>query len=162
MSMREIILPAAVAVLMLTGLGALCAQEVSSSELIQRSRELDGQTVSYQGEVVGDVMHRGAFSWLNVHDGSNAVGVWVDSASSSAVRHGGSYAWRGDTVGVIGELRRSCPEHGGDLDIHAASLRVIKPGHRITEKISMAKARFVLILGALTLLIWISTLLKTR
>ncbi len=138
------------------------AQEFSSTELIQRSRELDGQTVTYRGEVVGDVMRRGAFAWLNVNDGSNAVGVWVDSASAGAVERGGSYAWRGDTVLVIGELRRSCREHGGDLDIHAASVRVIKPGHRVTEIISMAKVRFVLILGALTLLIWILTQLKIR
>jgi hypothetical protein len=162
MIMKRSLLIAAVVLIFCCALGGAFAQSFSSTDLIQRAKELDGQTVAYSGEVIGDVMCRGTHCWVNVNDGSNAIGIWAEEAPARAIAFTGSYSARGDTVAAIGMLHRSCAEHGGDLDIHAVSLEVFKPGHQVSEKISMAKVRFVLILAAITLLLWILSLLKTR
>jgi hypothetical protein len=139
-----------------------CAQQVTSNDLINRAAELDGQTVTFSGEAIGDIMRRGTYAWVNLHDGANAIGVWAPLEQTGAILYTGSYKARGDIVQVIGVFRRSCPEHGGDMDIHAASLAVLKQGYQVNEKVSMAKVRFVLILAAITVLVWILSLLKTR
>ncbi|MDI6605929.1 MAG: hypothetical protein QME65_02145, partial [Candidatus Omnitrophota bacterium] len=42
------------------------AQPVSSTELIENAQAYDGKRVAYAGEVIGDIMRRGNFAWLNV------------------------------------------------------------------------------------------------
>ena len=65
--------------------GALAeAREVTSTDLIENALALDGQTVTYTGEVVGDIMKRGDHTWLNLSDGSNAMGVWAETAALGA------------------------------------------------------------------------------
>jgi len=45
------------------------AQSLSSSELIRNAKEYDGKLIVYSGEVIGDVMLRGEFAWVNINDG---------------------------------------------------------------------------------------------
>jgi len=138
------------------------AQTVPSAELISRSREYDGKTVVYQGEVIGDKMARGKFAWINVHDGQNALGVWVPGEMALDVRMTGDYKNRGDIVRISGIFNRSCQEHGGDLDIHAQAINKVSDGVKIKEKVSAAKARLVLVLAGISGLIWILIRLKKR
>lgn len=119
-----------------TGIICLCsgsclADEVSSNELLNNSRDHDGRSVVYQGEVVGDMLVRGDHAWLSVNDGSNAIGVWVRSDLLETIQNVGGYTAKGDTIAVTGVFHRSCRLHGGDLDIHAEGLRLIAVGRQI-------------------------------
>lgn len=107
--------------------GAAHAQ-VSSVDLIEKAADLDGREVEFHGEAIGEPMRRGDHVWINVNDGSNAVGVWAEGRAAAVVRWYGSYRARGDTLLVRGVFHRSCPEHGGDFDIHASEVSVLISG----------------------------------
>lgn len=118
---------------------------ITSTRLIENSKVYNGKEISYQGEVVGDVMVRGEHAWINVNDGVNAMGVWIPAAKTTIIKIRGDYKHRGDVVKIMGVFNRACALHGGDMDIHALSLRVIKRGHLLehtvkTEKLLLAAA----------------------
>lgn len=144
-------------------LHTLCyAQSVSSTELINNAKIYDGKTVAYEGEVIGDVMARGEFVWINLNDASNAIGVWIQKGLTREILYSGSYKSRGDWVEVIGKFNRACPEHGGDLDIHAQSIRKISPGKPLKEGLNTGKRNFVFILSGILCLILILSFLKLK
>jgi len=135
------------------------AAPISSKELIQNAREYDGKTVVYKGEVIGDIMTRKGFVWINVNDGVNAIGIWSKKDLAKDILYTGGYKSRGDTVEVKGIFHRACLEHGGDLDIHIEELNKINSGMVIGEKINIIKrnSAFVL-LGVLGLAMILSQL----
>jgi hypothetical protein len=116
--------------------GAVSAQ-VTSTELIEKAADFDGREVEFRGEAIGDPMRRGDHAWINVNDGGNAVGVWADATAAAAVRLYGSYRVRGDTILVRGVFHRSCPEHGGDLDIHASEITFLLPGGSVAHPVKV-------------------------
>ena len=61
------------------------SQPLSSTELINNAKSYDGKTVVYEGEVIGDIMVRGAFAWINVNDGKNAIGIWLEKDLSKDI-----------------------------------------------------------------------------
>jgi len=138
------------------------AQPVSSSELINNTKQYDGKTVVYCGEVIGDVMARGEFVWINVNDGVNAIGIWAAKDLAKDIFYTGSYKSRGDIIEVEGIFHRACPEHGGDFDIHADSLRKIKDGKAVAEKINPAKKTAAAILLGVLCLVLILVRLRRR
>jgi len=138
------------------------AQSISSAELIDNAKQFDGKTVVYIGEVIGDIMIRGEYAWVNVNDGKNAIGVWINKDLIKDIHYMGSYKFKGDVVEVSGTFNRACLQHGGDLDIHAQSLTKRIAGRPAQEMPNFKKRNIViLLLGALGL-IWILTLLKRR
>ena len=138
------------------------AQSISSQELISKAKKYDGKTVVYTGEVIGDVMLRKENAWVNINDGDNALGVWMSASSAKEINYTGSYRSSGDKIEVTGIFHRACLEHGGDLDIHAESVRKIESGRMINEKMDPAKRNLALILGGVLILIWILTLFKRK
>jgi hypothetical protein len=144
-------------ILLLT-LGLAFAQRISSQDLINNAKLYEGKVIVYQGEVIGDVMKRGDFAWVNVHDGVNAIGVWVPLSLSKTIVYSGSYKAKGDVIEIVGIFNRACPDHGGDLDIHAQALRKIESGKFIREKINPSKVNQALILLGVLFLVWILTL----
>jgi len=122
---------------------------IPSDKLIAEAKFYDNQQVLYEGELIGSVLGRGDSAWLNLNDGSNAIGVWAPSAMAQIVKNAGYYHHRGDLVAASGIFHRSCPEHGGGLDIHAAQLTVLKSGGALPETISRKKnMALVVLLGA--------------
>jgi len=79
--MRKI-LPLASALLLALPGGAQA--QASSSELIEGASRLDGQTVEFRGEAIGDLMPRGDHVWLNVSDGQNTLGRRFRRSAGSA------------------------------------------------------------------------------
>jgi len=145
-----------------SALKASFAQVVSSTELINKAKELDGKTIVYQGEVIGDVMKRGNFAWVNANDGQNAIGIWMDYSLAKEIAYMGSYKFIGDVIEVSGIFNRACPEHGGDLDIHAQTLRKIESGRPVPEKLTRAKRNTTLILIGILGLLWILYQLRRK
>jgi hypothetical protein len=144
-----------VLVFLLVCLETCFAQAASSTELINQADHYDGQTVVYEGEVIGDIMMRSDFAWLNVHDGENSIGVWASRELARDITCAGSYQFRGDIIQVSGIFHRACLEHGGDLDIHAESIEIIKPGREFNRLINTRKLNFVIILFGILILVWI-------
>jgi hypothetical protein len=159
---KELVLTILILFLVLSQQAIVFPQSLSSNELIKNAKEYDGKLIAYSGEAIGDVMARGEFAWVNINDGENALGIWMSAALAKEIQFRGNYKSRGDSLEVVGVFHRACFEHGGDLDIHAQSLRKISNGRTVKEKINFDKliASFIL-LGAL-FLIWILTLFKHK
>lgn len=129
--------------------------DVTSNDLINKAGDIDGEEIVYTGEVIGDILSRGAYSWINVSDGSNAIGVWVQSDETSAIDNLGGYTTHGDTVRITGVFNRACPEHGGDMDIHAASIEIIQEGYTVSHPVAVWEviAGPILLAGAVVCLV---------
>jgi hypothetical protein len=138
------------------------AQAIPSNELINNAKQYDGKAVVYTGEVIGEIMVRGKFSWINVNDGEAAIGIWIDSNLAKEINYTGSYKTKGDWVEIAGIFQRACPAHGGDLDIHAQSIRKISSGRQDIEKLNLSKRNQTIILLGILCLIWILTRLKHK
>jgi len=145
--------------LLLTPVAALAESEgVSSNELIDHAKDYDGQSIIYEGEVVGDILYRGEYAWLAVFDGNNTIGCYVTKAQADQVSFVGGYGKKGDTIRVQGVFHRACAEHGGDLDIHADSIKVLSVGARVQTPLSRPVTILAIALplpaAAMLLLVW--------
>ena len=134
------------------------AQTPSSLELINNAKQYDEKSVVYEGEVIGDVMARGDYAWVNVLDGENAIGVWINSSLAKNIKYTGSYKSVGDRIEITGIFNRACVAHGGDLDIHAQGMRVLKTGVQILHQPDTGKRNLVIILCGAIIVLWILTL----
>jgi hypothetical protein len=142
---------------------AIClGQPVTSTELISQAKNFDNKTVIYSGEVIGDVMKRGENAWINVNDGANAIGVWITADMAKEVGFAGDFKYTGDSVEVTGVFNRVCGQHGGDLDIHAQTMKVVTPGAPKGCSINKVKKDWAIKLLGVVAIIWILSLLKMR
>jgi len=138
------------------------AQSISSTELINNAKVYDGKVVAYEGEVIGDIMVRGEYAWINVNDGQNAIGIWMDKNLAKDISYAGSYKSKGDWLEITGIFQRACLQHGGDLDIHAQAIRKVRPGRQIIERLNISKRNLVFVLLGVLCLVWILKQLKLR
>lgn len=126
---------------------AVKATDLSSiNELVDNSLSVDQKTIRIQAEAIGEVLERGEYSWINVNDGTNAIGIWLPSEETKEIRNFGSYFMKGDTLEIVGVFNRTCEEHGGEMDIHTQSITIIKTGSEIEHPISILKFSFAIIL----------------
>lgn len=151
----------AIALILLCGT-ACYAQPVSSTELVNKARGYDGKSVVYAGEVIGDVMARGDFVWVNMNDGENAIGVWLSKELAGEIEFAGSYHAKGDRLEITGIFNRGCIQHGGDMDIHAQAIRTVSPGELVREEFDTGKRNFTFILLGVLALVLIFALAKTQ
>jgi hypothetical protein len=128
------------------------AREYSNfTELIENSKKIDSSKITLQGEAIGECMNRGKYSWVNISDGSTAMGIWLQKEQAQSIKNFGKYGYKGDIVGITGTFNRACVDHGGDMDIHATSVKIIDVGGRVTIPISNNKKWIALILTVITL-----------
>lgn len=124
------------------------AEEITDiNSLIEDARSYDGQQVTIRGEAIGEVLVRGEFAWINVHDGTNAIGVWMPADEAAGVTTFGNYKNKGDILTIRGTFYRADPEHGGEADFHSSSLAVSEKGFAVKETVSSIK---VLVTAALS------------
>jgi hypothetical protein len=139
------------------------ALTVSGNDLVENANLYDGKTVEYQGEVVGDIMARGDHVWLNVNDGTLAIGIWAKKELAQGINLAGSYEYIGDRVLVQGVFHRACAEHGGDLDIHAEKISLVAPGKKIEHDVKEGKIVIaVLLLIAILAVILVPMIIKKK
>jgi opacity protein-like surface antigen len=132
----------------------------------------NGRTVTFRGEAIGEVMVRGDYAWIHLNDDAymiknveegaklggynSGMAVWVPAALTKAIDTYGDYQHEGSIVEVSGVFNGACKEHGGDVDIHATSLRLLVPGHDVADPVPAWKAILaVLIAGTAGLLFWV-------
>ena len=128
---------------------------VTTKQLFEKTKFLDHQMVVVKGEVIGDIMPRGKFVWLNVQDGDDVIGVWAPREAVGDITHAGDYQHQGDIVKVKGQFWRADPRLGGEFCIRAHAVEVIKEGHATPHAVSRQKIQFVLYLAALALILLI-------
>lgn len=127
------------------------AEVISSTELINNAKLYDGKIISYSGETIGDIMARKEYAWVNLNDGKNAVGIWIKRELTHGIQYSGSYNVKGDWVEIKGIFHRSCPEHGGDFDIHAQSIIEISFGSKIPHSIKTGAINSAFVLFSIVL-----------
>lgn len=117
----------------------------SINDLIENEKSFDGKTVTIKAEAVGEPMRRKDYTWVNVNDGTNAIGIWMKNSDASKVKFYGKYKEVGDILKIKGTFKRSCSEHGGDTDIHALQVDVLSKGSikEVDPKSSTKKAAVI-------------------
>ncbi len=139
------------------------AEVTGSLDLINRAKEHDGKLVTCQGEVIGDIMPRADHVWLHVNDGYIAVSVWAEKELVQEIKYSGDYRATGDTVEVSGIFHRSCLEHGGDLDIHAQRIILLRSGVVLKNPLTSKKAQIgLLATSAVALFYLLKMFLQSR
>ncbi|MDD5448358.1 MAG: hypothetical protein PHO53_04245 [Actinomycetota bacterium] len=144
---------------------------VPIEELIDNMKKYDGETVSIEGEVIGDCMVRGDYAWITVNDDAYSrkslqegskhagvsnigIGVWIPKGETKSIEFFGDYKTKGDIVKVRGTFHMVDSEHGGDTDVHATHLEVVKSGYRFHHPFQYRKLLIVLALGVLIVVLW--------
>lgn len=132
---------------------SLADDVLSSGYLIDNAKSLDGQAVRYRGEIVTAVLKRGSHAWINLNDGYNAIGVWCPVNMTRDIKYVGGYGICGDVLEVEGIFHRACPEHYGELDIHADSLKISRLGFTVSEKPNTQRLKIALALFVVVILL---------
>ena len=107
--------------------------------------------MGFTGEAIGEAMRRGTMAWIHLNDDAyglaeagaaaplagfnGGIGVWLDADDASVISVFGDYKHHGDLVEVTGTFNAACPLHGGDMDIHATSLRIVRPGYTTVRQV---------------------------
>lgn len=112
---------------------------VSINDLIKNSHEFDNQAITIKAEVILEVLERDDYAWINVNDGTNAIGVFLPIEMTKELDVFGDYDHKGDVVLVEGVFTRNCDEHGGEIDIHATKLTIVEEGYVVKQDLSTLK-----------------------
>lgn len=128
---------------------------LSSTELIENALAWDEKSISYSGEVIGDILSRGQYSWVHIFDGVNTISCFVEEEEAQKIEYCGRYGIKGDTVKIIGIFNQDCKEHGGDMDIHVSEFEIINKGYYLEKEYSYSMLLIAIIafLVALTLVV---------
>jgi hypothetical protein len=157
--LRAVLTVMALAVLIVAPIPASAGQPplLSTTELVENSYKWDGQTVSFKGEVLQDLMVREDGTWMNLSDDNNtAMGVFVPKGvAMPAISHTEDYRTVGDVVLITGVFHRTCVQHEGETDIHALSVTVLTPGSTKANPIHLDRVVWLVVLaGLLGLVMW--------
>jgi len=137
----------------------------SSGQLVEKNKQYNGKTVTFTGEAIGEVMVRGDYAWIHLNDDAymernveegaklggynSGMAIWVPSALTKQIDTYGDYKHEGSIVQITGTFNAACKEHGGDMDIHATSVTMIRPGHLVVDPVPGWKALLAAGLAAL-------------
>jgi hypothetical protein len=143
----------------------------TSAQLVEHPKSYDGLTVTFTGEAIGEVMVRGAYAWIHLNDDAyeernveegaklggynSGMAVYLPADLTSKVDTYGDYKHEGSIVQITGTFNDACKEHGGDMDIHATSLKVLVPGHVVVDPVLPWKVWLALVLVALAGGLWL-------
>lgn len=132
---------------------------VDGASLIEQAKAMNGHDVQYSGEVIGDIMARGDHYWINVMNQGTAIGIWITAPQRELIEKVGRYGRVGDQVTVVGRFSQACSLHGGDLDIHATALTVVRSGYTVDQPVSGSRllAAIIMLMAALAslLILWL-------
>lgn len=133
------------------------AAKMDIGDLIEQGSKYNQQRVLLIGEVIGDVMARGDYTWMNVMDDTGAMGLVIPSPLAKGLTPG-RYGVAGSIVSVEGMFYKACPAHGGDMDVHVESLTVLSGPQVEQQVIKWTRFRAV----ALLCFFWLGLLLWPR
>lgn len=139
----------------------------TSAALVECPERFDGRTVSYVGEVVGDVLQREDGAWVLMNDDAYAlevgplnthgrfrgpnsgVSVWLEGELAALADEPGRAGRRGDVLRVRGIVHRVDPADGGGLTIRASTGQVVAEARRVDTPLHVPQAVTAAILALL-------------
>jgi hypothetical protein len=123
-------------------------------------------------------MVRGDMAWIHLNDDvyylknveegaalggyNSGMPVWIAADLAERIEIFGDYKHEGDVVEVSGRFNAACSEHGGDMDIHGKTLRMVIPGRRALDPVKPWKAFVALALSVLAVGLWLGDRQWTR
>ncbi|MFH1519822.1 MAG: hypothetical protein ABIE75_04535 [Candidatus Omnitrophota bacterium] len=114
-------------------------------------QEFSGQSITIEGEVVGEPLKDSQGVWINIVSGSKQIGVFSsDKNIVDLITYWGSYRYRGDYLQIKGVFYKDCPVHQIS-DLHLEVLRVVQEGQRREFTVSAQKKRLAMILSIICL-----------
>lgn len=132
----------------------LCALPVyghTLGELLTNAQEFDNTMVSFEAEVIGEVLKDNGGVWLNVSAQGFNIGVFVqDIEKVEAIKEFGGHRAQGDIIRVSGRFHKKCSLHH-ERDVHAQEVKVIRRGYKKSESVPQAKVRISLSLAIICL-----------
>jgi hypothetical protein len=156
------------------------AGEVSVQVLISDGAVFDDQTITVEGELVGDFQRRGAWVWVQLNGdtyadvpapaggeltGSNtgiAVRFASDAFDAAGFERPGGYGVRGPVVRVTGDWRYHDEDRGGESYLAVDSFEVLERERRFEEEMPWAVLVIGLGVGAVGALILLGSRLSER
>jgi hypothetical protein len=130
--------------------------EVNSASLVENASAWNGRTIAFKGEAIGEAMVRGkmawihlnddAYMWKNIEEGAQLGGynsghaIWVSADLAMKMRYFGDFKHEGDVVRIVGTFNAACRQHGGDMDIHASTLEIVRVGHPVHDAFNTSRA----------------------
>lgn len=136
------------------------ADTLSINDLIIESKIYNNRIVKVEGESIGEELHRGNYSWININDTTNSIGIYMKKNDAKKVKVYGGYNKFGDTIEVEGKYNKSCIEHSGDTDIHAINVSVVKDGIKIEPELPSYKA--IIAIGLIMISFSVSSILYKK
>ncbi len=153
--------------------------EVNSASLVENANAWNGHVVAFKGEAIGEAMARGkmawihlnddAYMWKNIEEGAKLDGynsghaIWISADLVTKIRFFGDFKHEGDVVKIVGTFNAVCPQHGGDMDIHASTLEIVRVGHPVHHVINPSRAIFAGVLLAVAFALHrIRTIIRRR
>lgn len=137
--------------------------------LVSTNRALNNSDVSFSGEAVGDILNAGEGSkWVNLRGSSNSViSVYLSDEQAGVVRYVGDYHTTGSTLRVTGTYHIACPEHQGELDVHATSIEVVDGGGPVIHTVNAGRLGLAFVLCGIAAIvlaayIWVRWYLRKR
>lgn len=143
--------------------------EVNSASLVDNANAWNGHVVTFKGEAIGEAMVRGkmawihlnddAYMWKNIEEGAKLDGynsghaVRISTDLAMKIRFFGDFKHEGDVVKIVGTFNAACPQHGGDMDIHASTLQIVRVGHPAHHVINTSRAIIAGVLLVLALIL---------
>ena len=110
--------------------------DVAVGVLTAVNRALNGATVSFSGEVIGDVINAGDGNvWVNILSSGASIGVLMSAEDAEGITYGASYSTTGTTLQITGVYSIACADHQGELDVHATEVTVLDDGGKITHTV---------------------------
>lgn len=127
------------------------AGRVTSYQLLDCPRAFDQKTVTFTGEVVGELITRRGGVWAQVNDDpyaliygplvghsehvgfNSGIAVWLPDGTHEIIETLGRHATRGDVIHIVGTFLRADPDDGGGLSIRAEQVTVLAPGFVVDE-----------------------------
>jgi len=144
--------------------------EVNSASLVENANAWNGHVITFKGEAIGETMVRGkmawihlnddAYMWKNLEEGAKLDGynsghaVWISADLAMKIRFFGDFKHEGDVVKIVGTFNAACPQHGGDMDIHASTLQIVRVGHPVHHVINTPRAIIAGVLLVLALILY--------
>ena len=120
--------------------------------------------MSFTGEAVGGVVNAGeGYKWANISGTSNAViSVYLSDDLAKLIQNVGDYHTTGTTLKITGTYHIACPEHEGELDVHASAAEVTDNGGPVTHMVVPGRLEAALALCAVAALFLMLYLLARR
>lgn len=112
--------------------------DTNINALTSVNRALNGATVRFSGEAVGDILAADDdHVWVNMlGERGTSIGVYMTKAQAGGIHTLGDYHNSGTVLEVEGIYSISCEEHEGELDVHASTVLVTDNGGAITHGFS--------------------------